>query len=297
MTDAKRNATREADRRRERPADDASDDVGDVNGSLARFTAGREPGGVVRGRRRPFQRAAVLLAGLGGLALLGAFVRPGAQSILFALAGVGLFGAVVTRYVTPSRFVTPEAGESAYAAFAATVEELRDEFDLGDRLVYVPTSDGDGRTEVRAFVPASDDGVPDADEVTELFVDSGNGRTNGIAVPSSGVGLYRSFQRTVRVDRSGRPERLGETLVDALANEFELVQRASVAAEPGRLTASLGEGAYGPLDRFDHPAVSFVAVGLAATLDVPVRVDVAPGDERATFVVTCEWDEERVTEE
>jgi len=58
------------------------------------------------------------LVGVG--AALGAVVFPDGREVLFALAAVGLFGGVLTYYLTPGTFVAADVvGERIYAAMAA----------------------------------------------------------------------------------------------------------------------------------------------------------------------------------
>lgn len=246
------------------------------------------------GEHPPYRRTIVLLAGLGVVALLAALALPEDRSVLFALAGVGLFGAVLLRYLTPNRFVHPAAGESLYAAFAATSEELIAELDLRDERVYVPTAtDSQENASVRLFVPSrSDFVIPDDGELATLFVDSDNGRVEGISVEPSGRRLHHEYRHTVSNDIAEGTVSLAEQLTDGLINQFELVDDASPEAEDGRLRVSITDCAYGPADRFDHPVPSFLAVGLATRLDVPVTADVATVDEEE-YVVTCTWNEEK----
>jgi len=83
-------------------------------------------------------------------------------------------------------------------------------------------------------------------------------------------------------------------LTDALVEQFEIVesveQSSSGDADSGQLTVGVVDSAYGPLDQFDPPVVSFLGTGLARGLAVPVAVDIEPeGNERVDAVVTCRW--------
>ncbi|NHN46669.1 hypothetical protein G9464_03545 [Halostella sp. JP-L12] len=287
MSDVERNTESHNDR----------GDAPEVSGETARSdrpVEGYQRSGDGHGEGPSHRRAIVVLAGLGTAALLGALTLPDARTVLFALAGVGLFGAVLLRYLTPTRFVHPTAGESLYAAFAATGEELVAELELRDERVYVPTAANDRENaSVRLFVPSrSDYVIPDDGELAALFVDSDDGRAEGISVRPSGGQLYREYRRSVSGGLAERPAPLAEQLTDGLVNQFELVDDASAEVEDGRLRVSMTDCAYGPADRFDHPVSSFLAVGLATGLGVPVTGDVATVDEEE-YVVTCTWNEEK----
>lgn len=239
------------------------------------------------------RRAVVALLGLGVLALVGTLIRPESRTVLFALAGVGLFGAVLVRYLSPARFVPEEVGQSIYSAHALTGEGLVGDHDLSNVRVYVPTGSGDDEPGVRLFVPSSRDFVvPDVTDLRTLAVGSDDRRQRGVVLPPTGGELSRDFRSDV--DRAGpeRPRPLAERLADALVAEYELVERASVSdvEEHGSVTVAITASAFGPADRFDHPVPSFLGVTLAAALDVPVRVAVTPADGTADYAVTCEWD-------
>ena len=55
------------------------------------------------------------------------------------------------------------------------------------------------------------------------------------------------------------------------------------------MTVGVVGSVYGPVDQFDHPVASFLAVGLAEGLDVPVSVQVESSTGDADAVVTCRW--------
>jgi hypothetical protein len=242
-----------------------------------------------RGGRRSSRRGAVALAGLGLLSAAGAVALPEGRSILLTLAGIGLFGAVLLWYVTPGRFIDAAASESVYEAFATTGEEVVSELMLRDERIYAPAAaDDESRTPVRLYVPArSDFAVPSPEELDTLFLDTGR---EGIAVTPSGGRLYREFRDAVRPEIAERPAPLAEQVTDALVNQFELVEEASAAVDDRDVDITITGSAYGLVDRFDHPAVSFSAVTLAATLDTTVRVDVTASDD-GEYLLACGLDE------
>lgn len=288
MSDADRNSGRH---------DDSDSVIETSSGALRdddRIESGSRRSGDVWGSQQRNRRGAVVLAALGVGALLGALVLPGVRSILLALSGVGLFGAVLTWYLTSGRFVAAATGESIYSAFAATGEELVAEFDLQDERVYAPVRSGDSEgAPVRLFVPSrSDFVVPDADALAALIVSSDDERESGISVQPTGRRLYSEFRRSFRGRVADRPAPLADQLTNALVHELELVDGAFAKTESGRVTVSVSGCAFDPVDQFDHPVVSFLAVGLVSALDAPVTVDVTDADGSFEYLVTCEWDEQ-----
>jgi hypothetical protein len=56
------------------------------------------------------------------------------------------------------------------------------------------------------------------------------------------------------------------------------------------LTVAIDESVYGPLDRFDHPVASVLAVGLAEGLETPVTLEeTTAADDRAEYLLTYRW--------
>jgi len=85
-------------------------------------------------------------------------VRPSVQScfpdgreVLFALAAVGLFGGVLTYYLTPGTFVAADVGERIYAAMAANEAAIAGELGLSDDRIYVPAGEP---VDARLYVPS-----------------------------------------------------------------------------------------------------------------------------------------------
>ncbi|UPV76651.1 hypothetical protein M0R89_19155 (plasmid) [Halorussus limi] len=250
----------------------------------------------VRARRSDYRRTAAGLLAVGLVAVVGALAFPSARAVLFALGGTGVFGALLTYYLTPERFIAAETGERVYRAVAATGAALVGELGLRDDRVYAPArATGDEFSNVRLFVPQRRDyAVPDPAELDSLFVVTDDERERGVSVPPTGGSLHREFESAMADELAASPVGVASQLTDALVEGLELVERAAPETDPeeGRLTVEVSESAYGPLDRFDNPVVSFLAVGLADALDAPVAVDVTETDGRADYFVTCEWDPE-----
>ena len=125
----------------------------------------------------------------------------------------------------------------------------------------------------------------------DTFVVADDPESRGVALHPSGSGLFAEFR-----DASGAealpaddPERIFEYLADGLVEQFELAERISVELESQRRCVIAVEGAASDgVDRLDHPIVSFLAVGAAAELQQPARVEVQEIGDRE-YVLECQW--------
>lgn len=235
------------------------------------------------------RRTAAGLAAVGVLAAAAALAFPDSRSVLFALAGTGLFAAVLTVYLAPGRFVAADVGESAYDAHATSVEALVDELGLADRRVYVPTPDGP--EPARLFLPQHVDyALPDGADLEPLFVVTDDPAERGVSLRPTGTPLLEELRRTLSSPLADEPGPLADQLADGVVGAFELARRATPDVGDGRVTVSVTGSAFGDVARVDHPVASLLAVGLAAGLDRPVVVETArTDDDRADVLVTCRW--------
>jgi hypothetical protein len=71
-------------------------------------------------RRTRYRRTAIGMAFLGGLGLLGAGLIPSLREPLLALGGTGLFGALLTYYLTPSGSSPPASSRRSTARWPRT---------------------------------------------------------------------------------------------------------------------------------------------------------------------------------
>lgn len=246
-------------------------------------------------RRTEYRRAALIVGALGVVAALGGLVFPATRATLFALAGIGLFTAALTYFLTPERFVAASVGERTYAARAALGAALVADLGLQDTRLYVPadTASPDDAAPVVLFVPQHVNyTIPAEDELATPVVVSTDDHARGIALPPTGARLYREFEATMTDTIATAPGALAEQLTDALVEGFELVDDAVVddPAEDGRLTVGIRGSTFGAIDRFDHPVGSFLATGLALGLDAPVSVDTTRADDdRFDYRITLSW--------
>ena len=144
----------------------------------------------------------------------------------------------------------------------------------------------------------SDYAVPVRDELDSLFVVTADERERGVSLPPTGGSLYREFESSMADELAASPAGVAAQLTDALVETLELAEsaRPETDAENGLVRVEVSGATYGPLDRFDDPVVSFLAVGLADALGAPVAVEVRPGAGGDEFVVTFEWDPERAAD-
>ena len=241
-----------------------------------------------RSQQQTYRRSAGGLFGVGLLAVLGGFVFPESQTVLFALGGTGLFAGVVTYFLTPERFIAANVSEQVFEAATADREAILDELGLTGTPVYMPTA------EPRLYVPEADrrdpqaQPLPDADALSQFFVTPDNADP-GVAMTPTGKPLFDAFNRSLSTPLASTPHSLTPQLIDGLVETFELADGVddSIDADGGRVTLEFASLAYGSPTQIDHPVCSFVATGLAVGLDTPIRVDVSQTDPP---VVTYRWE-------
>jgi hypothetical protein len=278
---------------------DTADDTGtDEESLLVRLEALEDENERLRqelsaARRTSYRRTALGMAFLGGVGLLGAVLIPGLRDLLVVLGATGLFGGLLTYYLTPERFVAASVGEAVYATLATNLESIAGELELSDTKAYVPV---DGDPAVRLYLPEQPletGGVPTTTDLRDTFVVTSAHR--GLSLRPSGDSLRREFvEVTSPVPES--PAALIEAVCEALVEQFELVDSADPDIDDaGRATVRVTNSAYGPVDRLDHPVASLLATALADVTDEPVELEVESTDESA-YLVTCRWEADNTTD-
>lgn len=228
-------------------------------------------------------RALGLLA-IAILAVGGATVFPGVRDVLFVLAAIGAVGAVLTYYLSPGAFVAADVGERIYATLAGNLADLAGSLGLDERRLYIP---GHEEPACRLFVPHHPDAdLPDSTVDGPIVTDED---ARGLVLEPTGHALVEAFERGLTTDLARRPAPLANQLTDALVEQFELAKSAEANVDPAQVTVAVSESAVGDVDRFDHPIASFLATGLAIGLEQPVELEVARGDGRSDWLVTCRW--------
>jgi hypothetical protein len=246
-----------------------------------------------RARRSRYQRSALGLGGLGLFCGIVALLVPGSRTVLFALAGTGLFAGLLTYFLAPERFLSAAVGRDVYTAIASNEAALAAELGLEDHGIYVPNEGTDPPAWL--FVPQRRDyELPDSEALESLFVVTDAERSRGVSFRPTGAGLYEEFERALAEDPSGDPRQLADALCDALVEQFELVERATPDVDPenGRVSVAITASAYGSIERFDHPIGSLLGVALARALGTAVTVETRSDvdDDRADAVLTCTWE-------
>ena len=246
-----------------------------------------------RAKRTQYRRTAVGLLLVGLLAIGGGVLFPDSREVLFALGGTGLFAGLLTFYLTPEQFIPADVGERIYAALAGNQEALVADLGLNDQRIYVPSPEV-GNEAVRLFVPQHPAyELPDEEAFGSVFVVTAESQQRGLLLSPTGEALFDEFERASSGPLGEHPELVVEQTTDALIEQFELVDtvRTDIDAASGRASVGIRGSIYGPVDQFDHPAVSLTAVGLARQLDQPIEVQVDEGDDsRVDTLATYLWD-------
>ena len=241
-------------------------------------------------KQTQYQRTAAGLGLLGIGALIAGVVVQSASDVLFVLGGIGLFGGVLTYYITPEQFVSADVGREIYATLAANEAAIVSELGLTDTRLYVPTDNG-----VRLFIPQSEtDSLPDTGLLEQTIVVPSDETARGLALAPSGTQLFSAFEDALTGRLAATPGTLAEQLSDAIVEQFELAAAVTPEIDDGnaKVIIAVSGSVYGPGDHFDHPIPSFLATGLAHGLDQPVTVTIMDtANEQAEFTIVCQWRE------
>ncbi|WP_435065499.1 hypothetical protein [Halobaculum sp. EA56] len=243
-----------------------------------------------RRRRNEYRRAALALGAIGVLAVAAGAALPAVRNVLIVVGAIGIFGAVLTRYLTPERLVSADVGERVFSALSGNEAALAAELGLQDDRVYVPV---DGPEPARLFVPERRDyDLPTGDDLTSTLVVPADEDARGLALTPTGASLYREVVRSATEPALDNPTTLVETLGEAFVETFELVDAVETDVRPsdGRATVEVFGDAFGDGTNFDEPVPSTLAVGLAAGLETAVTAETTPIDDH--YAVTCRWDPE-----
>jgi len=232
-----------------------------------------------------------LLCGVVGLAVTG-------SDVLFALAGIGLFSGVLTYYLRPRATVSADICGRIYGASARSYDALCADLGLSGRRLYVPVESTTPEDAVRLFVPQqATQETPTAStlQTNSLIADAQSGRY-GLSVHPTGGELFGAFQRVVDGPLDADPQVAAQQLSDAVVESFELAKSVSTDLDPqkGQLSVRFVDPLFDRRAGFDHPLVSFFAVGLAVALDTPVDATVT---DTEPFSVRLRWETARSTGE
>lgn len=182
-------------------------------------------------------------------------------------------------------------------------------------LGYVPATRGESVPDPATLAPmlpeaspdgeANEDGTPASNRDPESHAetgaeagagvdahtrsDGGPGGRRGVAfrpVAATLIAAYRDAATEPPAETSGD---LTEQLADALVEQFDVASSVSVeSVEPdGGVTVAVRGSTFGGPDRFDHPAGSFLAAGLATGLGRPIRMETTVASGSADLLVRC----------
>ena len=253
------------------------------------------------GSRRQYRGLAAMLFVIG----LGFVLFPllsgesvGAARVMVAMGGIGIFGGVLSYYLTQDRFVAAAVDERIQAAAARNYEGIRADLGLSSRRIYVPVGapvgDDTDRPlrdhEVRLYIPKQ--AGLDLQEVTapagESVVMTNATGISGLSLHPAGGDLFAAFRSTLNAPLETNPQGMYQQLSDAVVEEFDLARSvtAEISPEQDRMSVTFSDVLYDTRPRFDHPLVSVFAVGLAVGLDSPVETTIPDTD---SFSVTFHW--------
>jgi hypothetical protein len=247
-------------------------------------------------RRNSNQLALVLLVS-GLFVAVSAVEFPATRVLLLSTYWTFFSAAVLLYFLTPERRVRAAIGERIYEGVVANEAELVEAYDLQDVQVYLPSNGAGSVTTDDSlawlFVPRhAEFALPNGDELESPFVASDVEWRRGLLFRPTGDGLFREFVSMLNGKVSDSPDELAIQLADGLSEGLELADRATPTAQPERqrVDFEIDDGLYEPIDRFDHPIQSFLAVGFAIGLNRPILVETATASEgHSGGVVTCHW--------
>lgn len=241
-------------------------------------------------RRTQYQRTAVGLGIIGIVALAsGAAIVP-VREVLTVLGVTGLFGAVITYYITPETFIAADIGERVSADLAENLGEIVVELGLTTNRIYIPT---ETTPSVRLFIPRVDPySIPDTDALTDTLVITSKKETHGIALTPAGNRLFDSFEQTRDGPLTADPTVVADQLATGLTDGLELAADVETERTTEQIiTVRMTQTQFGTADRFDNPATSFFAVGLATALNTPIEVEYHDTEQPRTIRANFSWDE------
>ena len=243
-------------------------------------------------RRLQYRRTAIGLGLVGLLALTGAVAFQSVREVLIVLGATGVFAAILTYYLTPETFIPADIGERVSADLADNIGSIIVELGLTADRIYVPISDQQ-RPSVRLFIPRLETyDMPEPNELDDAFVISEQMHTSGVALTPTGSSLFTRFEEARRAPLAEEPAVLAEQLATGLTDALEIAGDVGTdLVDETTLTVRIRENRFGDATQFDHPAVSFVAVGLALGVETPVSVEYHEDEDPTTLRATYRWGE------
>jgi hypothetical protein len=215
--------------------------------------------------------------------LVAAYFYPALETQLLTLGGAGLFLSLLVVALRPGR--TAELDESVFGTASQNCAAMASELGLAGDHVFVPTEDN---SSARLYAPTRPDfDLQQYDSVSDLQSDL----QRDLALVPTGVPLFYRYEEFRAGSLPADAAELAGSLCEALADGFEIADdaRSVVDAYDGRATVRFDGTAYGSVDQFDHPARSFVGVGLAVGLETPVVLDSVTRTDDGGYEVVYRW--------
>ena len=244
--------------------------------------------------RSAYRRAAIGLAVVGVAAIGGAVVFASTREVFVVIGAIGLFGAILTHYLSPDTVVSALVGDQIYTALSENERAIVAELGLSGDPTYVPT--GTATESIRLFVPQeSGQTVPVEEIAASTFVIGAEDAERGVSFEPSASRLYREFVQATDAERASDLNADAQRLSEALTELFEIADAVepSVDIEDGRATFEIQGSSIGEVEGFDAPTVSFLGVGLVSMLNQPIRlVHSESTSDSSSGTVTFRWDPE-----
>lgn len=208
-------------------------------------------------------------------AIAGAVVAPEFGDVLVALAGTGVYGAILFIALTGRRYVPASVSRSIYEALSENEATMASEsgFDGGFR--YVP---GDSPAdEVRLAALRTEEHQTSSTLTSD---DTPADAPSALFLKPTGSELFAEFEASYG-DLPENPEEVIETLVEVARDEFELADSLTIKRESRDSLATLRVtgSVVGDTTHIDHPLQSFVSVGLVKTIGKPISAESRPVPE------------------
>lgn len=242
-------------------------------------------------RRLQYRRTAIGLGCVGLLALTGAVFLQPIRDVLVVLGITGVFAAILTYYLTPETFLPADVGERVSADLADNIGSLVVELGLTADRIYVPLSN-QRRHPVKLFIPRLETyDLPEPSALDDLFVISEQMHTSGVSLTPAGTSLFARFEEARRAPLADDPALLIEQLATGLTDALEIAGGVETElVDETTLTVRILENRFGDTTQFDHPAASFIAVGIALSVDTAVSAEYHDTETPSTLRVTYRWD-------
>lgn len=221
-------------------------------------------------------------------AAAGTVVAPEFGDVLVALAGTGVYGAVLLVTLTRGRYVPASVSRSIYEALSENETAIASEFGFDGGFRYVP---GDSPAdEVRLAALRTEE------QQTSAIMTSGGTPTDAptaLFLKPTGSELFAEFEASYG-DLPDDPEEALEALVEAAKDEFELADSLTIKEETGDALGTLRAtgSVVGDTTHIDHPLQSFVSVGLVKTVGKPISAESRAVPETEDTQITFRVDTE-----